>query len=115
MQIQSPSSHSPTSPPTNYQNPTDSFPTDQKLKKRTPFRAQKLAGDIHLLSGRIEEALFTYNSICEMMKSNGDFLWYAWTLEYITCANILISMKNAGIPVNILNFIISKLTALLAI
>ncbi|KAF9137852.1 hypothetical protein BGX30_009846 [Mortierella sp. GBA39] len=71
--------------------------TDQKLRKRTAARAQKLYGDLYLMAGRLSDAVTSYQSVIEATKSNLDFLWNASAMEGLYCAVVLLAFIQADI------------------
>ncbi|KAK3829884.1 MAG: TRAPP II complex [Linnemannia elongata] len=71
--------------------------TDQKLRKRTAARAQKLYGDLYLMAGRLSDAVTSYQSVIEATKSNSDFLWNASAMEGLYCAVVLLAFIQADI------------------
>ncbi|KAF8946106.1 hypothetical protein BGZ47_001308 [Haplosporangium gracile] len=71
--------------------------TDQRLRKRTAARAQKLYGDLYLMAGRLSDAVTSYQSVIEVTKSNLDFLWNASAMEGLYCAVVLLAFIQADI------------------
>ncbi|ORZ04550.1 TRAPP II complex [Lobosporangium transversale] len=71
--------------------------TDQRLRKRTAARAQKLYGDLYLMAGRISDAVSSYQSVIEATKSNSDFLWQANAMEGLYCAVVLLAFVQADL------------------
>ncbi|KAG0258844.1 hypothetical protein BG011_003026 [Mortierella polycephala] len=71
--------------------------TDQRLRKRTAARAQKLYGDLYLMAGRLSDAVTSYQSVIEVTKSNSDFLWHASAMEGLYCAVVLLAYIQADI------------------
>ncbi|KAG0291097.1 hypothetical protein BGZ96_005499 [Linnemannia gamsii] len=71
--------------------------TDQKLRKRTAARAQKLYGDLYLMAGRLSDAVTSYQSVIEVTKTNSDFLWNASAMEGLYCAVVLLAFIQADI------------------
>ncbi|KAK3829976.1 MAG: TRAPP II complex [Linnemannia gamsii] len=71
--------------------------TDQRLRKRTAARAQKLYGDLYLMAGRLSDAVTSYQSVIEVTKSNSDFLWQASAMEGLYCAVVLLAFIQADL------------------
>ncbi|KAG0361102.1 hypothetical protein BGZ54_009227 [Gamsiella multidivaricata] len=71
--------------------------TDQRLRKRTAARAQKLYGDLYLMAGRLSDAVSSYQSVIEATKSNSDFLWQASAMEGLYCAVVLLAFVQADL------------------
>ncbi|KAF9135840.1 hypothetical protein BGW39_011429 [Mortierella sp. 14UC] len=71
--------------------------TDQRLRKRTAARAQKLYGDLYLMAGRLSDAVTSYQSVIEVSKSNSDFLWHASAMEGLYCAVVLLAFIQADL------------------
>ncbi|KAJ3141359.1 hypothetical protein HK100_007787 [Physocladia obscura] len=69
----------------------------ERNKKRTPARALKLTTDIFLMAGRLDIALQSYQTCIELMKQNGDFLWWAAALESYQAAILLHLLNKSGI------------------
>ncbi|KAI8051434.1 TRAPP II complex [Syncephalis plumigaleata] len=68
---------------------------EAKARKRTPGRAQKLIGDLMVLSGRLPESVVAYISAIDQARSGGDYLWQAASMEGL-CATIgLLSLTDA--------------------
>ncbi|KAF9582578.1 hypothetical protein BGW38_000039 [Lunasporangiospora selenospora] len=76
-----------------YQQPT--VVTDQRLRKRTAARAQKLYGDLYLMAGRLSDAVASYQAVIEVTKSNSDFLWQGSAMEGMYCAVVLLAYLQA--------------------
>ncbi|KAJ3060469.1 Trafficking protein particle complex subunit 9, partial [Podochytrium sp. JEL0797] len=68
----------------------------ERNKKRTPARALKLVTDLHLLAGRLDIAIQSYQSCLEMMKQNSDFVWWGATLESFQAAILLSLINRSG-------------------
>ncbi|KAF9092331.1 hypothetical protein BGX29_010505, partial [Mortierella sp. GBA35] len=81
--------------PNSYLQPT--VVTDQRLRKRTAARAQKLYGDLYLMAGRLSDAVTSYQSVIEVTKSNSDFLWHASAMEGLYCAVVLLAFIQADL------------------
>ncbi|KAG0213874.1 hypothetical protein BGX28_003298 [Mortierella sp. GBA30] len=81
--------------PTQYQQTT--VVTDQRLRKRTAARAQKLYGDLYLMAGRLSDAVSSYQSVIEATKSNSDFLWQGSAMEGLYCAVVLLAFIQADL------------------
>ncbi|KAF9105352.1 hypothetical protein BGX27_009660 [Mortierella sp. AM989] len=71
--------------------------TDQRLRKRTAARAQKLYGDLYLMAGRLSEAVSSFQAVIEATKSNSDFLWQASAMEGLYCAVVLLAFVQADL------------------
>ncbi|KAF9929847.1 hypothetical protein FBU30_001160 [Linnemannia zychae] len=71
--------------------------TDQRLRKRTAARAQKLYGDLYLMAGRLSDAVTSYQTVIEATKSNSDFLWHASAMEGLYCAIVLLAFIQADL------------------
>ncbi|KAF9438949.1 hypothetical protein BGZ76_002612 [Entomortierella beljakovae] len=71
--------------------------TDQRLRKRTAARAQKLYGDLYLMAGRLSDAVTCYQSVIEVTKSNTDYLWQASAMEGLYCAVVLLAFVQADL------------------
>ncbi|KAI1319619.1 hypothetical protein EDD11_003612 [Mortierella claussenii] len=71
--------------------------TDQRLRKRTAARAQKLYGDMYLMAGRLSDAVSSFQSVIEVTKSNSDFLWQASAMEGLYCAVVLLAFVQADL------------------
>ncbi|KAH7056509.1 TRAPP II complex [Linnemannia elongata] len=71
--------------------------TDQRLRKRTAARAQKLYGDLYLMAGRLSDAVTSYQAVIEVTKSNSDFMWNASAMEGLYCAVVLLAFIQADI------------------
>ncbi|KAF8968005.1 hypothetical protein BGZ46_010939 [Entomortierella lignicola] len=71
--------------------------TDQRLRKRTAARAQKLYGDLYLMAGRLTDAVSSFQSVIEVTKSNSDFLWQASAMEGLYCAVVLLAFVQADL------------------
>ncbi|KAG0308658.1 hypothetical protein BGZ97_013306, partial [Linnemannia gamsii] len=71
--------------------------TDQKQRKRTAARAQKLYGDLYLMAGRLSDAVTSYQAVIEATKSNSDFLWHASAVEGLYCAIVLLAFIQADL------------------
>ncbi|KAG0346519.1 hypothetical protein BG004_001535 [Podila humilis] len=71
--------------------------TDQRLRKRTAARAQKLCGDLYLMAGRLSDAVNSYQSVIEVTKSNSDFLWQGSAMEGLYCAVVLLAFIQADL------------------
>ncbi|KAF9350704.1 hypothetical protein BGX26_011184 [Mortierella sp. AD094] len=71
--------------------------TDQRLRKRTAARAQKLYGDLYLMAGRLSDAVSSFQSVIEVTKSNSDFLWQASAMEGLYCAVVLLAFVQADL------------------
>ncbi|KAI8803231.1 transport protein Trs120 or TRAPPC9 TRAPP II complex subunit-domain-containing protein [Cladochytrium replicatum] len=78
-------------------NLTSFLPTADKGKKRSPARAQKLLGDLYLMSGRLDLALTCYSQAAEQMKSNADYIWQAAALEGYVTSMTLSLLAKAGV------------------
>lgn len=64
-------------------NPANSYlqtavVTDQRLRKRTAARAQKLYGDLYLMAGRLSDAVTWY---------------FFFLIEHGQCANVIFSVR----------------------
>ncbi|KAF9383206.1 hypothetical protein CPC16_009025 [Podila verticillata] len=82
-------------PATQYLQPT--VVTDQRLRKRTAARAQKLYGDLYLMAGRLSDAVNSYQSVIEITKSNSDYLWQGSAMEGLYCAVVLLAFIQADL------------------
>ncbi|KAJ1562237.1 Trafficking protein particle complex subunit 9, partial [Nowakowskiella sp. JEL0078] len=71
--------------------------SDNKIKKRTPSRAQKLIGDIYLMAGRYDLASASYLAAIEQMRPNGDLQWQGAAAEAYYLATLLSLLGKAGI------------------
>ncbi|KAJ3166794.1 hypothetical protein HK101_011868, partial [Irineochytrium annulatum] len=71
--------------------------TNDKTKRRTPARAQKLIGDLYLMSGRLDAAMATYTTTIELMKQSADYQWHAAALESFYAAMTLQLIARSGI------------------
>ncbi|KAI8359399.1 TRAPP II complex [Mortierella sp. GBAus27b] len=71
--------------------------TDQKQRRRTAARAQKLYGDLYLMAGRLSDAVSSYQAVIEATKSNSDFLWHASAMEGLYCAVVLLAYVQADL------------------
>ncbi|KAJ3352563.1 hypothetical protein HDU83_007870 [Entophlyctis luteolus] len=69
----------------------------ERNKKRTPGRALKLTTDLFLMAGRVDIALQSYQNCIELLKQNGDFLWWAAALESYQAAILIHLLNKAGI------------------
>ncbi|KAF9427066.1 hypothetical protein BGZ94_005533 [Podila epigama] len=83
-------------------NPTNQYlqptvVTDQRLRKRTAARAQKLYGDLYLIAGRLSDAVSSYQTAIELTKANSDFLWQAGAMEGLYCAVVLLAFIQADL------------------
>ncbi|KAF9576931.1 hypothetical protein EC968_000056 [Mortierella alpina] len=83
------------SSPTQYQQST--VVTDQRQRKRTAARAQKLYGDLYLMAGRLSDAVSSYQSVIEATKSNLDFLWQGSAMEGLYSAVVLLAYIQADL------------------
>ncbi|GAA6060047.1 hypothetical protein JCM10212_001044 [Sporobolomyces blumeae] len=62
---------------------------DQRARKRVAGREKKLMGDLWLLSGRIPDAISSYNEALLLTKSWQDQVWQASALEGLCVALVL--------------------------
>ncbi|KAI8375365.1 TRAPP II complex [Choanephora cucurbitarum] len=63
---------------------------ENRSKKRTPGRIQKLLGDFYLLAGRLPDAIHYYDQAIESNKTMSDFLWLTSAMEGWLCATFLL-------------------------
>ncbi|KAJ1562961.1 hypothetical protein HK405_005195, partial [Cladochytrium tenue] len=91
-----------------YSQPTPSDPgnsfgtlgsllTNDRNKKRTPARAQKLIGDVLLMAGRLDLAMSTYLSALDILKQTADFNWHGAILESYYSALALTLLNKVGL------------------
>ncbi|KAI9595879.1 TRAPP II complex [Syncephalis fuscata] len=76
-------------------NISNTASNEAKARKRTPGRAQKLIGDLLVLSGRLPEAVIAYISSIDQARSGGDYLWQATATEGLCAAIGLLSLTDA--------------------
>ncbi|KAL1919540.1 uncharacterized protein VTP21DRAFT_2233 [Calcarisporiella thermophila] len=89
--LRSPSIASTLSPTSNLSMATSA---EAKVRKRTPARGMKLIADLYLLSGRLPDAVTSYTTCIELLKSNSDYLWQASALEGLCCAYFMAECLN---------------------
>ncbi|RKP07490.1 TRAPP II complex [Thamnocephalis sphaerospora] len=68
---------------------------EAKARKRTPGRAQKLIGDLLVLSGKLIEAVGAYVMAIDHSRNSGDYLWQASAMEGLCAAVGLLSLSDA--------------------
>ncbi|KAJ3364329.1 hypothetical protein HDU91_002647 [Kappamyces sp. JEL0680] len=83
--------------PSTPQGVATSLQNMEKVKKRTPSRAQKLLGDLYLMAGRRDLAINCFVTAMEGAKLNNDYQWQAAALEGYVCAQ-LVSLVAESIP-----------------
>lgn len=66
--------------------PEPSVTSALKARKRMAGRVRKLAGDLYLLGGRIQEAVTAYNDAVQLSRSYLDDFWLAASLEALAVA-----------------------------
>ncbi|KAI8355172.1 TRAPP II complex [Blakeslea trispora] len=70
--------------------PTRASEEENRTKKRTAGRIQKLLADFYLLAGRLPDAIHYYDQAIESTKTMSDFLWLASAMEGWLCATFLL-------------------------
>ena len=88
-------SSTPSSLPSGIASPRPQTP-DATVRKRTPSRAQKLLGDLYLLSARYNDAMRAYVLAIEGTRANADYIWQASALEGLCCCISILAQSNAS-------------------
>jgi hypothetical protein len=65
-----------------------------KVRRRTPGRAQKLVGDIYFMVGHFESSLKYYASAIDAAKGNSDYQWLAASMEGHIAARLMFIMYS---------------------
>ncbi|RUS24192.1 transport protein Trs120 or TRAPPC9 TRAPP II complex subunit-domain-containing protein [Jimgerdemannia flammicorona] len=83
----------------NLSGPLSPLPGDARLRKRTPGRIVKLIADLYLLSGRLPDAVNSYNQAIDITRNNSDYIWLASAMEGLVCSTLLLEYLHADIGI----------------
>ena len=73
---------------------SDSISKFSRNKKQCIGRMKKYIGDLCLVTGVPEEAIFHYTVAIDLLRSVGDMLWMSGSLEGLCAASLLCQAEN---------------------